>query len=156
MLAPTIDGLIAAIDSGSAYDQLNLRLGPAEWREFAQSLQPLSVQVGHVLIERGATDRVAYLIESGALRAHLEDSQGRMRLAVLSAGTVAGEGGFLSAQPRSASVITTAPGRVWCLSAHRFEDMAVRAPHIALAVALAFGSVAVRRCNHPTQRLAIT
>ena len=55
MLAPTIDGLIAAIDSGSAYDQLNLRLGPAEWREFAQSLQPLSVQVGHVLIERGAT-----------------------------------------------------------------------------------------------------
>ena len=28
--------------------------------------------------------------------------------------------------------------------------------HIALLVAWAFGSVAVRRCNHPTQRLAIT
>ena len=153
---PSIDGLIQAIANGSAYDQLQLALNPHEWREFAQALQPMSVQVGHVLIERGGTDRVAYLIESGVLSAHIPDGSGRMRLAVLNPGTVAGEGGFLSAQPRSASVITTSAGRVWCLSIHRFEDLALRSPQIALLVAWAFGSVAVRRCNHPTQRLAVT
>ena len=153
---PSIDGLVQAIAMGSAYDQLQLPLKPNEWHEFAQALQPLNVAVGHVLIERGATDRVAYLIESGSFSAHILDAAGRMHLAVLNPGTVAGEGGFLSAQPRSASVVTTSTGRVWCLSIHRFDDLALRSPHIALLVAWAFGSEAVRRCNHPTQRLAIT
>jgi CRP-like cAMP-binding protein len=153
---PSLDGLISAIETGSAYDQLRLELAPRQWQDFGQSLQPLPVEVGHVLIERGATDRVAYFIESGALSAHLEDAGGHMRLAVLNPGTVVGEGGFLSGQPRSATVVTTARGRVWCLSPHRFEDLAQRHPPIGLALALAMGSVAVRRCNHPTRRLAIT
>lgn len=154
--APSIDGLITAIDIGSAYDQLQLDLGIAQWREFGQVMQALPVEVGHVLIERGATDRMVYFLEAGVLSAHLEDPSGHMRLAVLNPGTVVGEGGFLSARPRSATVITTAPGRVWCLSPHRFADLSQREPHIALAVAMAFGSVAVRRCNHPTRRIAIT
>ncbi|ARU03314.1 hypothetical protein CCO03_00170 [Comamonas serinivorans] len=151
-----IDGLMSAIQTGAAYDQLALTLSPTQWLEFGQAMQPLSVAVGDVLIERGATDRVAYFIESGVLSAHLEDAEGRMRLAVLNPGTVVGEGGFLSGLARSATVIATAQGRVWCLSPMRFENLAQRHPQLGLALALAMGSVAVRRCTHPTRRVAIT
>lgn len=152
----SIDGLIDAIATGVAHDQLQLALTAAQWQELGQAMQPLLVEVGHVLIERGATDRVVYFIESGALSVHLDDANGRMRLAVLSPGTVVGEGGFLSGQPRSATVVATARGRVWCLSTHRFEDLSQRHPAIALALAMAMGSVAVRRYNHPARRLAVT
>ena len=77
---PPIDGLVSAIQSGSAYDQLQLALSPVLWLEFGQAMQLLPVEVGQVLIERGATDRVVYFIESGVLSAHLEDMDGRMRL----------------------------------------------------------------------------
>lgn len=148
--------LIQVVESGSAYDQLQLSLSKSQWFELGQVLQPLDLQIGHILIERGATDRVMYFIESGSLSVHLEDASGRMRLAVLNPGTIVGEGGFLATQPRSATVIATAPTRVWCLSPHRFEGLAQRHPHVAMQIALALGSVTVRRLNHPSRRLAIT
>lgn len=153
---PPFLNLVQVVESGNAYDHLQLSMSKAQWMELGQVLQPLDLQVGHILIERGATDRVLYFVESGALSVHLEDASGRMRLAVLNPGTVVGEGGFLAAQPRSATVIATAPGRVWCLSPQRFEGLAQRHPHVAMQLALALGSVTVRRLNHPSRRLAIT
>lgn len=151
-----INELVTTIDTATGHDRLQLSLSPAQWLELGQTMQPLPVEVGHVLIERDATDRVVYFIESGVLSAHVEDSKGRMRLAVLNPGTVVGEGGFLSGLPRSATVVTTSRGRVWCLSKLRFEDLAQRHPDIGVALAMAMGSVVVRRYGSPKLRLAVT
>ena len=155
--APSVLGpLMHAIATSTAHDHMQLALGERHSQQLADYLKPLDVTVGHVLIEQGATDRVVYFIESGTLSAHVQDEGGRMRLAVLNAGTVVGEGSFFSGRPRSATVVATAPSRVWCLTPQRFDEMAARQTDLALKLCMAFGSVAVRRLAHTTRRIAVT
>ena len=151
-----IGGLSQAVAASTAYDRLQLALNPANWQFLADHLQPMAAPVGQVLIEQGATDRVVYLVEEGVLSAHLQDEQGRMRLAVINPGTMVGEGAFFSGLPRSASVVVTSAARLWCLTPPRFADLAQRQPALALELTMAFAAVTVRRLNHTTRRIAIT
>ena len=155
-LNPDLTVLMDAIASSVAHDQLQIELHERQRQQLADYLKPLDVGVGHVLIEQGATDRVVYFIESGTLSAHVQDDGGRMRLAVLNAGTVVGEGAFFSGRPRSATVVATAPSRVWCLTPQRFDELGTRQADLALRLTMAFGSVAVRRLAHTTRRIAVT
>ena len=51
-------------------------------------LQPFPLTQGQVLIEQGSRDRQVYLVEQGMLSVHLEDDKGRLRMAMLGAGTL--------------------------------------------------------------------
>ena len=153
---PDLSALFVAIQGSTAHDRLQLSLSAEQQRGLAEYLKPLRVPVGQVLIDQGATDRVVYFIEAGTLSAHVQDEQGRMRLAVLNAGTVVGEGAFFARRPRSATVVATAPAQVWCLTPQRFDELALRLPQVAIALTMAFGSVAVHRLAHTTRRIAVT
>ena len=102
--APDLQALIDALVLNKAQDGLNINLVPAQWEALAHYLQPLTVVHGHVLFKQGSMDRTLYFIASGSLSVHFEDADSRIRLAIVGAGSVVGEGSFFTGTPRSATV----------------------------------------------------
>lgn len=150
-----IDALVAAIGDCPAQDALRCQLTAPQWVTLANYLQALDVLEGRVLIERGAPDRAVYFVESGSLSVHHQDGLGRVRMAIISAGSVVGEGSFFSHLPRAATVQAFGPAKLWFLSPLRFLELANRHSPIALELTLALGSVMSRRLYNRARRVAV-
>lgn len=151
-----IQGLAQAINHCTASDALRCQFSLPHWEILAAHLQAFSLTSGQLLIDQGANDRTLYFIEHGNLSVHYEDSKSRVRMALVGAGTVVGEGSFFSHQPRSASVHASNPSRLWSLTSLRFAELASRHAPIALELTLAVGSVMARRLSIRPRRVAVT
>lgn len=154
--AVPLRGLIDAMRQGGAYDALPCALSSEQWSCLGPYLHAYPACTGAVPIRQGDKDRTLFFIESGTLTVHLEDVNGRLKLAVLAPGTVVGEGAFFSGQPRSATVVATRDSRLWALKYARFQELSARQPAIALELAMACAAVVVRRLAHTTMRVAVT
>jgi len=139
-----------------ACDALRCQFSTQQWDVLASYMQPFALQQGQSLIERGAVDQNLYFIEIGGLSVHYVDDQSRIRLAIVAAGSVVGEGGFFSHQPRSASVQATNACKLWRLTALRFKELANRHSPIALELTLALGAVLAKRLSNRPKRVAVT
>lgn len=139
-----------------ALDAVPLNLNDAQWTTLANYLQPVSLTQGQVLIEQGVKDRTVYFIESGSLTVHYEDDRERIRIAVVSAGSLLGEGAFFSHLPRSATVHAGSDCRLWCLTPLRFRELSVRFPEVALELTVAMAAVLARRMYNKPKRVAVT
>ena len=131
-------------------------LTPAQWEALSAYLQPYALDAGQVLFAQGVSDRTLYLIESGNLSVHYEDEKARLRMAMVGAGSVVGEGAFFSHRPRSATVQAAAPCRLWALTALRFTELSNRQPAIALGLCMAAGAVLAKRLGNRRRRVAAT
>jgi CRP/FNR family cyclic AMP-dependent transcriptional regulator len=151
-----IQALASALKACQALDALPLNLSEAQWTLLADYLQPMSVRTGDVVIEQGVKDRVVYLVESGSLTVHYEDAKDRIRIALVGAGSILGEGAFFSQLPRSASVQAGANSRLWCLTPLRFRELSLRTPDIALELTFAMAAVLARRLYNRAKRVAVT
>jgi len=152
----SIQNLSRAIAENTSTDAFALTFNVQQWETLAGYLQPIDTGVGDVLIEQGTPDRSVFFIESGAISVHRVSSKEQMRLAVLTSGSVVGEGSFFSRQPHSANVVVTGAGRVWRLTAIRFAEMSNRQPNMALEIAMALGAVIAKRMAHRSKRVAVT
>ena len=152
----SVHALAAAIDGCPAQEALGCQFTASQWDILATHLQPLAVEAGHVLIERGAPDRAIYFIETGALSVHYQDSQGRVRMAIVSAGSMVGEGGFFSRMPRAATVQTSGPARLWFLSPLRFVELSNRHSALALELTLGLAAVMAKRLYNRARRVAVS
>jgi CRP/FNR family cyclic AMP-dependent transcriptional regulator len=148
--------LAQAMQMSSALDALPMKLADAQWRQLAEYLQPMSLPQGQVLIERGVKDRTVYFVESGSLSVHFQDSRQRVRMAMVGAGSLLGEGAFFSHLPRSATVNAGSDCRVWSLTPLRFRELSTRQPDIALELTLAMAAVLARRMHNKPKRVAVT
>lgn len=151
-----VQGLIDAIAHNLGEDGLILTLTIAQWETLTNYMQPVTMAAGQVLFKQGATDRTLYFVESGSLSVHFEDKQGRIRLAIVGAGSAVGEGGFFSRMPRSATVQVGSACKLWSLSPMRFTELSNRKPEIALEVAMAAGAVVAKRLANRKYRAAVT
>ena len=151
-----LQDLIDSLLLNKAQDGLNLNLVPAQWEALAHYLQPLTVVQGDVLFKQGAMDRTLYFIASGSLSVHFEDAESRIRLAIVGAGSVVGEGSFFTGTPRSATVQAGSTCALWSLSPMRFTEMTHRKPELALAVAMGAGAVVAKRLMNSRYRVAVT
>lgn len=151
-----LGGLVQAVSQSVAEDGLMNPFTPEQWELLAGYLLPMQVDAGHTLFTQGVQDRTLYFIESGSCSVHYEDEKGRLRLAIVGAGSVVGEGAFFSHRPRSATVQAGAPSRLWTLTALRFSELSNRQPAVALALAMAAGSVLARRLGNRRRRVAAT
>ena len=115
-----LQGLIDAIAQASADDSMTNPLTQAQWDILSSYLLPVVMPAGQVLFTQGATDRTLYLVESGSLSVHYQDEKERLRLAIVGAGSVVGEGAFFSHRARSATVQATTDIREALL--HYTED----------------------------------
>ncbi|WP_198085299.1 Crp/Fnr family transcriptional regulator [Variovorax sp. E3] len=152
----SIQNLSRAIAENMSTDAFALTFSVQQWETLAGYLQPIDTSVGDVLIEQGTPDRSVFFIESGAISVHRVSSKEQMRLAVLTPGSVVGEGSFFSRLPHSANVVVTGAGRVWRLNAIRFAEMTNRQPNLALEIAMALGAVIAKRMAHRSKRVAVT
>ena len=96
------------------------------------------------------------MVESGSLSVHYQDEKERLRLAIVGAGSVVGEGAFFSNRARSATVQASAPSKLWSLTAIRFTELTNRQPAIALGLAMAAGAVLAKRLGNRRRRVAAT
>ena len=152
----SIQNLSRAIAENINTDAFALTFNVQQWETLAGYLQPIETGVGDVLIEQGTPDRSVFFVESGAISVHRVSSKEQMRLAVLTPGSVVGEGAFFSRQPHAANVVVTGAGRVWRLTAIRFAEMSNRQPNMALEIAMALGAVIAKRMAHRSKRVAVT
>jgi CRP-like cAMP-binding protein len=152
----SIQNLSRAIAENMSTDAFALTFNVQQWETLAGYLQPIDTGVGDILIEQGTPDRSVFFVESGAISVHRVSSKEQMRLAVLTPGSVVGEGSFFSRQPHSANVVVTGAGRVWRLTAIRFAEMSNRQPNMALEIAMALGAVIAKRMAHRSKRVAVT
>ncbi len=151
-----IQGLVQAIANCRAPDALRCQFIQPHWDILSSHMQPLSLNNGQVLMEQGAQERSVYFVESGTLSVHYEDEKGRVRMAMVSAGTVLGEGAFFSYLPRNATVQASTPCKLWCLSPARFTELANRHSPIALELTLAMAAVMAKRLYNRPRRVAVT
>src|SRR5438445_9210963 len=89
-------GLVRAIEQNPSNDSFTPALNATQWEMLGSYLQPYEVKTGQVLIAQNASDRTLYIVESGSLTVHYEDSKGRVRLAVVEPGSAVGEGAFFT------------------------------------------------------------
>lgn len=148
--------LIDAISQANAEDSMSNPLTPQQWDILSAYLQPMTLESGQLLFPQGALDRTLFLVESGSLSVHYEDEKSRVRLAIVTAGSVVGEGSFFSHRPRSATVQATAPTKLWNLTAMRSTELGNRQPAVALAVTMAVGAVLAKRMGNRRRRVAVT
>jgi len=148
--------LAQAMKHSNALDAVPLNLQDAQWRNVADYLQPVSLQQGQVLIEQGVKDRTVYFVESGSLTVHYEDDKDRIRIAMVGAGSLLGEGAFFSHLPRSATVNAGSACRLWCLTPLRFRELSTRFPELALELTVAMSAVLARRMYNKPKRVAVT
>ena len=151
-----LQGLIDAIAQTTAEDSMTNPLRPAQWEVVSSYLLPVVLPAGQVLFTQGATDRTLYMVESGSLSVHYQDEKERLRLAIVGAGSVVGEGAFFSNRARSATVQASAPSKLWSLTAIRFTELTNRQPAIALGLAMAAGAVLAKRLGNRRRRVAAT
>lgn len=151
-----IQGLALAITHARASDALRCQFNQPHWDILARYMQPFALNSGQVLMEQGAMDRTLYFVESGTLSVHYEDEKGRVRMALVGAGTVLGEGAFFSHLPRMATVHASTPCKLWCLTPVRFLELANRHSPIALELSVAMGSVMANRLYNRPRRVAVT
>jgi len=151
-----LSGLINALVQAHAEDSMSNPLSAAQWDTLSAYLQPVTLAAGHTLFNQGASERSLYFIESGSLSVHYQDEKERLRLAIVTAGSVVGEGAFFSHRPRSATVQATAPCKLWSLTAIRFTELSNRQPAIALQLVMAVGAVIAKRMANRRRRIATT
>jgi CRP-like cAMP-binding protein len=151
-----IQALALAMKVSHALDALPLNLTEAQWTLLADYLQPSVVRTGDVVIEQGVKDRTVYFVESGSLTVHYEDAKDRVRIALVGAGSILGEGAFFSQLPRSATVQAGGETRLWSLTPLRFRELSVRAPEVALELTVAMAAVLARRFYNRPKRVAVT
>lgn len=151
-----IQGLAQAIATSPASDALRCQFNASQWEALAGYFQPFALQSGQVVIEKGAQDRTLYFIESGGLSVHYEDEKGRLRMALVAAGSVVGEGAFFSHLPRTATVQASGPSKLWCLTSLRFLELSNRHASLALELSIALGSVMAKRLYNRPRRVAVT
>lgn len=152
----SLDGLVHAITQANDEDSMINPLTPAQWDIFSAYVQPMNLSSRQLLFPIGATERTLYLVESGSLSVHFEDERDRVRLAVVTCGSVVGEGAFFSHRPRSATVQANEATKLWSLTAMRFTELSNRQPAIALALSLAAGAVLAKRVGSSRRRVATT
>ena len=100
-----IQQLFDAVHSLNADDAFKPRLTLEQWRSMQPFLTGHAVRAGELLVKQGDHDRTMYLLESGTLQVFVNEAKpGASRLSILRAGSVVGEAGLFSNQPRMANV----------------------------------------------------
>lgn len=151
-----INGLIVAINNCQDEESMINPLTKAQWEILTPYLAPTHLSASQVLFQQGGQERTLFFVESGSLSVHFEDEQQRIRLAIVGPGSVVGEGAFFSHRPRNATVQAVAASRLWGLSNIRFTELCNRQPTVAVAVAMAAGSVLAKRLGNRKRRVAAT
>lgn len=152
---PDLTRLVAVVRKSKGVDVREL-LDQSTWNALSGVLRPRTIAPEQCLIRQGDGSRSLFLLENGSLRVYRDQDRGRLQLAILTAGSVIGEGTFFARIVRSASVEALESAKVWELSTSAFDDLARGSPLAALQLCRFLGAVLATRMLSVTGRLSIT
>lgn len=145
--------LFEAMQSLNAEDAFNARLTLDQWRGIQPFLVRAEYRAGDLLIRQGEVERTMYFLERGTLQVFTNSRvPDGGRLSILRTGSVVGEVGLFSDQPRMANVEAMTPCAVWILRGARFDELAARNPSVALELARSIAAVMGRRMRANIER----
>jgi CRP/FNR family transcriptional regulator, cyclic AMP receptor protein len=145
--------LFDAMQSLNADDAFKPRLTLDQWRTIQPFLVRQDVRAGELLVREGERDRTMYFLERGTLQVFTNTPKpGAGRLSILRAGSVVGEAGLFSDQPRMANVEAMTQCAVWAMRGPRFDELAARSPSLALEIARAVAAVMGQRMRANIER----
>jgi CRP/FNR family transcriptional regulator, cyclic AMP receptor protein len=137
-----IQPLFDAMHSLNAVDAFKPRLTIEQWRVVGNYFTRHEIRAGDLLLKQGDREHAMYLLETGTLQVFVSDPRpATSRLSLLRAGSVVGEAGMFSDQPRMANVEAMSPCVVWALRGPRMEELAARNPAFALELVRAAAAV---------------
>ena len=137
-----INELFEAVRSLNAVDAFKPRLTLEQWRMLQPFLSRHEIRAGDLLLKQADHDRTLYLLERGTLQVFVSDAKpGASRLSILRAGSVVGEAGLFSDQPRMANVEAMTACVVWALRGPRLEELIARNAPLALELVRAAAAV---------------
>jgi len=137
-----IQELFDAVHSLHTEDAFKPRMSLEQWRLLQPFLTRHEIRSGDLLLRQGERDHTMYLLERGTLQVFVSQPRpGGSRLSILRAGSVVGEAGRFSDQPRMANVEAMTASVVWALRGARLEELAARNPALALEVVRAAAAV---------------
>ncbi len=106
------------------------RLGKREIERLGQLVDEIDVPGGHVLMRQGDRGSEMFVLASGRVRV---ERDGKV-LAERGAGEVLGEIALLSEGPRTATVTTVGPARLFVVAHREFHALMDEMPSVRLAV----------------------
>jgi CRP-like cAMP-binding protein len=134
--------LFDAIHSLNADDAFKPRLTLEQWRAIQTYMTRHEIRAGDLLVKQADHDRTMYVLERGTLQVFVSQAKpGVSRLSILRAGSVVGEAGLFSDQPRMANVEAMTACVVWALRGPRLEELILRNPPLALELVRAAAAV---------------
>jgi CRP-like cAMP-binding protein len=141
-----VEELVKAIQSLNAEDAFRARLTLDQWRSVAAYLTRHEIRAGDLLIKQGDADRSMYFLSQGSLQVFVTGGPpGSNRIAILRAGSVVGEPGLFTDNPRMANVEAMTACVVYALRGPRLEELAQRLPALALELLRTAGGVMATR-----------
>ncbi|MEQ1804104.1 MAG: cyclic nucleotide-binding domain-containing protein [Burkholderiaceae bacterium] len=143
-----VNELLKAIQSLNTEDAFRARFTLEQWRTVTPFLAPHDIRTGDLLIKQGDTDHTMYFLGQGSLQVFVSGAPaGANKISILRAGSVVGEAGLFGEFARLASVEAMTPCSVWALRGPRLEELAQRAPALALELVRAAGAVMATRAR---------
>ena len=156
MSTPTIteiDRLAESVATLNADDAFRPNLSTEQWRAFGNYLTRHEIRSGDLLVRQGDRERTTYFLEAGSLQVYVNrDTPGNYRIAILRPGAIVGEPSMFSDTARMANVEALTACVVWALRGPRLDELAMRAPAIAIEVLRAAGSVMATRMRANMER----
>ncbi len=131
-------------------------LGREEAEALAGALEARRVDAGETLIAQGEPAGALYILREGAAEVLVQHEGRELRVASGGEGATFGEMTFLTGEPATATVRTTAPGVVYRLSRARALELARTHPELMFrffAWILASHARTVRRMNEEYAQL---
>ena len=111
----------------------------------------LSMPAGDILMTEGDEGKSIYILLSGQVRVDRKTSDGQVvSIAEREAGDSFGEMSLIDGQPRSATVVATAPCEVLIVDQNTFETIVLSHPRAAMAVLRTL----VRRLRDQSEKLS--
>ena len=144
--APSITGLVEAVQSLNATDAFRPRFNADKWRLVASYLVRQVLRGGDALVRQDEPGRAAFLVESGTLLGHTGGSgSGAAPVALLRAGALVGESALFAEMPYMAQVHAIAPCVIWGLGRPRLAELHASHPDLAYEFLRAAGVVMRQR-----------
>ena len=142
----TADPDSATDDSGALAAALGIG---ADASKVAPYLTRLELQPAERLITQGQPPNAVYFVAAGRLSTWLQTGTGELlRLESMRAGSVVGEVGFYTGEPRSASVVADEAAVVYQLSAEGLASLMAEQPALGAAVTASLAKLTAERVHH--------
>jgi CRP-like cAMP-binding protein len=144
--APSITGLVEAIQTLNARDAFRPRFSAEKWRLVASYLVRQVLRGGDALVRQDEPGRAAFLVESGTLLVHTGGSGCQAEpVALLRAGALVEESALFAEMPCMAQVHALSPCVIWGLGRPRLAELHASHPELAYEFLRAAGVVMRQR-----------